>query len=61
MDLPSIDHCSMVDIKLETEINLDWHYTFDDDPIDSRTMKDQWSRPIDALISILFQLYHHLG
>lgn len=61
MDLPSIDCCSMVDMKMETEIKFDWHWAFDDDPIDSQTMIDQWFRPIDALISILFQLYHHLG
>lgn len=51
----------MVEMDMETETNLDLYEAFDDDPIDNQTMKDQWFRPTDALISILFQLYHHLG
>lgn len=45
----------------EMEMNLSVHWVLDDDPIDNQTLKDQLFHPIDALTSILFRLYHHLG
>lgn len=65
MDLPSIDCCSMVviemELELETETNLDSDWSFDADPIDNQNLTNQLFLPIDALISILFRIYHHLG